>query len=242
MARTNRPAPAKVPDPREKNTIAYFDNTGDGGIRCVGAAMSISSQCHIIICAPDVVALKEAWAYIAPNTPLDLKKSQVMLYRYGNELDKLQTDQVHEMQKQLATSSGLFWYYNNGVCFLAADGEGDGQMLGLAVEQTEDECKVLMRNCRIPRSEIQNAVFKIKPDDPPPVVKTVQAPGYYWYYRVEDDTCIVDYEYSARNGLELIGKCNKLTRTDCVHALKRKGWSDKDIREVKIDPMDPIPF
>lgn len=148
---------AKVPNPYEKDTAMYFDNTGDGGIRCVGAALSIDSQTHVIICAPDIVALKRAWKELN-DIPLDVKKAPILLYKYGTQPEELKP-KISELKTE-ACSNPWYWYYNPKYkeCFIEETEYGDSSKydirLGDAKKCSKEECLQLLRSNRIPRSEI----------------------------------------------------------------------------------------
>lgn len=179
MARSERPP--KVPDPTVKTVVGYFDNTGDGGIRCVGAALSLNPRTHIIICASDIVHLKAAWSELT-DMPLDIKRTQILLYRYETPQERLMRDQVEDMKIEIAKEkvrptrpakampSQWYWYYHaeSDCCFIEESsfaGDGLTRQIGEANACTVDECKAILRKMRMPRSEIESMSISTSVDD-----------------------------------------------------------------------------
>jgi hypothetical protein len=171
---------AKVPNPYEKTTASYFDNTEDGGIRCIGAALSMAHDVHVIVCATDAVALRKAWGNLS-SEPLDMKRTQILLYKYGTELEQLGRDQLEDFKEELASNKTKVselkkdtsakpwsWFYykhsKNAECFIEEDTyevDRTETRLGKAEKCSEAECIELLRQNKIPRSEIAN--LKINP-------------------------------------------------------------------------------
>ena len=161
----------RVPNPYEKSTDSYFENTPDAGIRCVAAAISFDSDTHAVICCPDIVVLKKVWDQIA-TSPLDVKKSVVVLYKYDTELVRLQRDQLEEMKVELkpkvselkkeSDPESWYWYYyphsKRAECFIEESSFVPDRReikLGDAIKCSEEECKRLLRENKIPRSLLE---------------------------------------------------------------------------------------
>jgi hypothetical protein len=158
----------KVPSPYETDTSKYFECTPDQGIRCIGAALSIDPQTHVIILAPDAVVLKRAWATMT-NQPLDLKRAPILLYRYQTEMDRLQRDQLEDFKDDLkpkvselkveSDAVPWFWFYRRkgNLCFIESHTEKESDIkLGEAKNCSIEECKRLLRENKIPRSCFEN--------------------------------------------------------------------------------------
>lgn len=166
----------KVPNPYEKDQASYFEQTGDGGIRCIGAAWSPDPQTHVVIVAPDINALKKAWSYFTKQ-PLDVKKSPILLYKY--EPDKPEFKAPIEgknlgniMKMKEISSEKLFWFIHmeSGRCSVEYEdykvSRGTLKQLGPAVKMTVIECKLLLRSIGWNREDIDK--LKIDPTDPIP--------------------------------------------------------------------------
>lgn len=154
---------AKVPNPYKDETYAssYFEQVDENGIRCIGAALSIDSNTHVVICAPDAVVLKRAWNKLT-KCKLDLKRSSILLYQYEPE-------KVEE-----SISKEFYWFYHaeSSCCFLEShyfrSSDGCAEKIGRAIEETKDECRALLRKIKMPRSEIENTTISTAyPDDIP---------------------------------------------------------------------------
>lgn len=172
MERPTRPK-AKVPSPitKDYSCIGYFDNTGDGGIRVIGAALSLDPQTHIIIVAPDAVSLRRAWESITTQ-PLDVKKSQILLCKYETPLEKLGREQLKDFEEELKTkvskvkhedySNPWLWFIHpeSDSCFIEEKcTEGRDPLcveLGPAIDCTVDECRLLLRKEKVSRSIIES--------------------------------------------------------------------------------------
>jgi hypothetical protein len=167
----------KVPDPYEKNQSVYFNRGTDGGIRCVGAALSLDSQTHVIVCAPDIVALKRAWGKMTGLT-LDVKKSQVLLYKYEPEKPEFKAPiegknlgNIMEV-KNNRISQPYMWYIHpeSGCCFIDFEGQLSSDRIsyeiGPAIKMTVIECKLLLRSLGWKREDIDK--LTIDTTDPIP--------------------------------------------------------------------------
>lgn len=160
----------KVPNPYAPGDQAnYFEQTGDGGIRCIGAAWSADSQTHVVICAPDVITLKRFWAKITTQ-PLDVKKAPILLYKY---------EPAYEDSKGPLSGAQIYvqdysWYYNknNNQCFIDySDRKSEHENVGVKCvgkvdKQTIMEAKTLLRSFGIHRNTIER--MQIYNDDPIP--------------------------------------------------------------------------
>lgn len=167
----------KVPNPTDYNQAAYFEQIGDGGIRCIGAAWTADPQTHVVIVAPDINVLKRFWSHIT-NQPLDVKKSPILLYKY--EPDKPEFKAPIEgknlgnimKMKDNRIKEPLMWYKHpeSDSCFVDFKGylssDGMSEELGPAVKMTVIECKLLLRSLGWKREDIDK--LKIDPTDPIP--------------------------------------------------------------------------
>ena len=160
----------KTPNPYGKDGATYFDSTGDGGIRCVGASWSVDSNTHVVICAPDIVALKRAW-FKFTNRELDVKKAPIILYKYDPEVEEYK-GKLNDVVKSNRIDKPLFWYIHpeSGCCFIDFEGylssDGTAEELGLAIKATVIECKLLLRSLGWKREDIDR--LKIDNTDPIP--------------------------------------------------------------------------
>lgn len=164
----------KTPNPitKDANAAQYFDNTGDGGIRCIAAALSIDGSTHIVICAPDAVVLRRAWEKLT-KVELDIKKSPVVIYKYevpqegllASEFSVKKKDgeiRISEL-KQTSNANSWYWYYyphsKHAECFIEEYSfipDRKEIKLGEAKDCSKEECLALLRANKIPRSEISN--------------------------------------------------------------------------------------
>lgn len=159
----------KTPNPitKERDTAMYFDNTGDGGIRCIAAAMSIDAATHIVICAPDAVILKRAWKHLTEAT-LDLKKAPVVIYKYEppqegfivSEFSVKKKDGVIKVSDLKCETDAKPWYWfyrrKGNLCFIESHQEKESDInLGDAVKCSVDECKRLLRENKIARTYLE---------------------------------------------------------------------------------------
>lgn len=161
----------KVPNPTRKDLTGYFDSTGDGGIRCIGAALSIDSNTHIVICAPDVIALKKAWAGITTQ-PINLKLAPILLYKYEPQPEKKEefirpVRPATKVVSQNYKRTDYCWWMSEDKCWIGfIDDSVKATNIGLACDMTATECKTLLRNFGLSRGEI--ARIEIDTIDPIP--------------------------------------------------------------------------
>lgn len=156
----------KTPNPitKDYDQAAYFDNTPDGGIRCIAAALTISEDTHIVVLAPDAVILSRAWKKLT-SCPLDIKKAPVVIYKYESQLEEFkkelaqQKPKVSEL-KNTETSNSWYWYYNpkHKECWVEEYSYTDRSKFDVRLGKSEypnkEECLKLLRLNKIPRSEI----------------------------------------------------------------------------------------
>ena len=159
----------KTPNPYEKDQATYFDSTGDGGIRCVGAAWSVDSNTHVIICAPDIIALKRAWSKFT-NQELDVKKAPIILYKYDPDVKEHKVE-INDVVKSKRINKPLYWYIHpeSDCCFIDFEGyvsdDRMAEQLGPAIRLTVIECKLLLRSIGWKREDIN----ELKIDNTHPV-------------------------------------------------------------------------
>jgi hypothetical protein len=170
----------KIPNPvtKDYDQAAYFDNTPDGGIRCIAAALTLAEDTHIIVLAPDAVILRRAWKKLS-SAPLDIKKAPVVIYKYESQLEEFKKELKEGMivsefsvkkkdgvttvstVKKTSDAKPWFWYYyphpKRGECFIEESSfvpDSKEVRLGEAKNCSEAECKLLLRANRIPRGVI----------------------------------------------------------------------------------------
>jgi len=159
----------KVPNPYEKDQTTCFEQTGDGGIRCIAAAFDADPQTHVVICAPDVITLKRFWAKITTQ-PLDLKKAPILLYKYEPACE----DSKRPIPKADLYTEDYSWYYSKdkNQCFVDYTDKRkkheniNTDCIGKVEKQTIMEAKTLLRAFGIHRNIIER--MQIYNDDPIP--------------------------------------------------------------------------
>lgn len=166
----------KTPNPYEKDQASYFEQTGDGGIRCIGAAWSPDPQTHVVIVAPDITILKRFWSTIT-DQPLDVKKSPILLYKYEPDNPKFEgpiedKNLGNFTKKDNKINLPYVWYIHpeSDCCFIDFEGQmssdGMSSEIGPAVKMTVIECKLLLRSIGWKREDIDK--LNIDPTDPIP--------------------------------------------------------------------------
>jgi hypothetical protein len=165
----------KVPNPYEKDQATYFQSTGDGGIRCIGAAWSADPQTHVVICAPDITVLKRFWSKIT-NQPLDVKKAPILLYKYEPDKPEFKAPiegknlgNITKMKDHRINSVYMMWFFNDekNQCYINFKGDSPKkEEIGPAVKMTVIECKLLLRSLGWKREDIDK--LHINPTDPIP--------------------------------------------------------------------------
>jgi hypothetical protein len=177
MARQSRPARSNEIKQSMPSIDTYFEKVscpitlgGNFAIKGIAAAVSMDSNTHFIITAPNWEILRRVWAKIE-SLPLVEKKAMIVCEALIGQFDYSATEPRPPIQKQ--TEVDIWIYHPESDCiFIGTRKELEMDLclleLGEAIQQTEIECKTILRKLRWPRTDIEDVeISTIKKEDIP---------------------------------------------------------------------------